>query len=997
MRYMKAKKLATGMLVAVLLLSSLALLPNVTQNAAAASSALVSFNVVDNSNNPVVGANCTLTETHTSKPTTSFSGDGGLVTFSNLAPGYYILRVQKSGYNDLQYDKIIKFDGINSVQFGLVQIQKADGSFTVNVTHGAAPVNNVAMRVISTTTKIEMVYKIPSGSINVQVVQGTYRLVITAAGYAPYVTGPGGDASDIIVGSSPTTVNVDLSNAVTLKGWAFKSSVTATGMSAVMIYQDQSLPLEKRVIKATVQNNYFQFDAFADGSPYYLIVDAQDAKANMTQQLPLIANTIIQNVTLAPQSLQSDINDAAFSNGDWNNFKLTRNITMDFDGSWANIAYSFIPNLRMQIDFAFGDGDGVVETSEYNAFVSTVNSYGPVNVTSAFLLKVNGTQYTVLGGMTSSFTGIAGSSTTSMTQYTGSMAVTYRSVSALVNDGTPYTALGFCKYETSSVNYKLMATWPRTATGVLNYEMTSNTTQTTNVKVYGFTTVIIDTLVSAIPVYEQVTMVVQKSVGPSATGGVGVPSNFAYAVTSGSNVLYYIVAIHRNIVFTANGSADPNGNPLKFTWNFGDGSSAATTSSYWTTYNYTTASFNRTITLTVTDVAQKTATKVFYVKCDGINPVPQFVVQNKTVSAGILSVNQFEAVVFNANTSYDHIASTAQSDVGVIKSWTYVWGDGNSTTIGVGENQNVTKTYANAGTFSMYLNATDAAGHVTKSDPISVAVKDKTPPVVSFVVTYNGTNVKGTAVENQTLAFSGNATTDNFSPFSTLVFSWNFGDGTYFNGTGSDGAWTTHKYQNIKTYSVKLTVTDQANNSANMTQTLAITSQPRPDLRIVSMVFDPTTFTEGSAGKITVNITNVGNDVAVTPYVNFYYLNADGSKVSIGKGDQLYVKGVLVTQLKVGESGLISISWTPGTKGNYTIMGNAITDKEINTVDNTITNSVNVNEAAWKSVALYGGIFAVIVVVIVLYYFRKRLPKVGGGKKPEKEEKQPTKQERGRK
>jgi PKD repeat protein len=990
MRYMKAKKLATGMLVAVLLLSSLALLPSVTVKAAG-QSALVSFNVVDVIGNaPVVGATATLTETHTSLKYTSTSDAGGLVTFSPV-PGYYILRISKVGFYDLQFSQIVKVDGINPVQFGQVGIQpvpSTTGTLSVTVTSGGNPVNSVTLKTIdispSAPSRMEKIYTF-NGATSQVVYSANYRLVTSAPGFET-------DVRDVSVGTGITSVSISLNQAVTLSGFVFKANSAATNVAAVLVSSNTALPVEKRIIQGTVVSNFVQFDAFADSNPFWLMVDATDARTNLTYITLLSSQTL--TVNLVAQSLQTDVNDAVFANNDWNNFKLTRNITMDFDASWANIAYSFIPNLRMQIDFAFGNGNGVVETSEYNAFVSTVNSFGPVNVTSAFILKVNSTQYTVLGDMTSSFTGISGASTTSVAAYTGSMAANYRSIAVLVNSGTPYNAQGFCKYETNSVDYKLLVTWPRAAPGVLNYEMTSNTTQTTSVKVSGFTTVTIDTLVRATPVYEQVSMVVQKAVAPSATAGVGLPSDFAYAVTSGSSILYYIVAIQKNIVFTANGSADPNRNPLKFTWNFGDGSSSVTTSSYWTTYSYATASFNRTVTMTVTDVAQKTAVKVFYVKCDGIDPVPQFVVQNKTISAGVLNVNQFEAVKFNAATSFDHIASTATSDVGIIRSWKYVWGDGNTTTIGVGENQNVTKTYARAGTFTMYLNTTDAAGHVTKSDPISVVVKDKTPPVVSYVITYNGVDAKGTAVENQTLGFSGNLTTDNYSPFSTLAFSWNFGDGTYFNGTGSAGAWTTHKYQKIAKINVKLTVTDPDNNSANLTKPLTITSQPRPDLRLVSMVFDPTTFTEGSAGKITVNITNVGNDVAVTPYVNFYYLNADGSRVFIGKGDQLFVKGVLATQLKVGESGLISITWSPGTKGNYTILANAITDKEINTVDNTITKSVNVNEAAWKSIALYGGIFAVIVVVIVLYYFRKRLPKVGGGKKSEKEEKQPSKQEK---
>ena len=92
-----------------------------------------------------------------------------------------------------------------------------------------------------------------------------------------------------------------------------------------------------------------------------------------------------------------------------------------------------------------------------------------------------------------------------------------------------------------------------------------------------------------------------------------------------------------------------------------------------------------------------------------------------------------------------------------------------------------------------------------------------------------------------------------------------------------------------------------------------------------------------------------------------------------------------------GKYGLFEVSWTPSGKGNYTIVAEASVTDEINKADNTYTTAVTVNEATWKAIALYGGIFAVIIVIIVLYYYRKRLPKLGGGKK--EKEKAPTKEE----
>jgi len=198
-----------------------------------------------------------------------------------------------------------------------------------------------------------------------------------------------------------------------------------------------------------------------------------------------------------------------------------------------------------------------------------------------------------------------------------------------------------------------------------------------------------------------------------------------------------------------------------------------------------------------------------------------------------------------------------------------------------------------------------------------------------------------------------------------------------------------YKYANIKTFTVKLEVTDVAGNKANATKSLVITSQPRPDLRIVSVKADPNPMTEGSTGKFIVNVTNVGNDNAYSPSVTVSILNSDGSKSTIGTSNEM--TNIDNDTILPGKYGLFEVSWTPSGKGNYTIVTKASVENEITTSDNTYTTAITVNEATWKAIALYGGIFAVIVVIIVLYYYRKRLPKLGGGKK--EKEKAPTKEE----
>jgi hypothetical protein len=438
----------------------------VTVKAASAGSAILSFNVVDNTNTPVAGATATLTETHTSKVYTNTTDASGLVTFSPL-PGYYILKISKTGFFDLEYASVVKFDGINSVTLGLVQIANfpaGTGTLALSVTRavGGTPVVGSLKTIdLNSPTRMEKTYAF-SGTLNLALYPSNYRLVISGVGLET-------DVRDITITNTVTnTQNVLLNNAVVLNGFVYKAGAPGTAVKAVLVSTNIGLTPEKRIIQARVTSNYFEFDAYA--GTFTLMVDGTDSIANMSTVTLTTPQTI--TVNLNAQSIQTDTNNVVFGNG-WNWFNLTRNIAMDFDASWPNIAYSFIPNLRMQIDFAFGTGDGTVSAADYNLFLNKVRSFGPVNVTSDFMVKVNGTKYAVNQDFTSAgFTGLSGTSVNAVTGYTGAFVTPYKSLSNLVNSLSIYSVQGYVKYDTNSLSYKTVLTWPST------YEMTANTTQT---------------------------------------------------------------------------------------------------------------------------------------------------------------------------------------------------------------------------------------------------------------------------------------------------------------------------------------------------------------------------------------------------------------------------------------------------------------------------------------------------------------------------------------
>jgi len=231
------------------------------------------------------------------------------------------------------------------------------------------------------------------------------------------------------------------------------------------------------------------------------------------------------------------------------------------------------------------------------------------------------------------------------------------------------------------------------------------------------------------------------------------------------------------------------------------------------------------------------------------------------------------------------------------------------------------------------------------------------------------------AKENQTLVFDSSASSDHSGIASYL---WDFGD-----GTSSNLSTPSHSFSSIKTFAVKLTLIDNAGNQANTTFNLKIESSARPDLRVGTVTFDPTTFTEGEAGFIYINVTNVGTARAEGLYAQLWKINLNGSRTGLSDISVLLVNGTEVTYLEPGESGVIRMQVSLGSKGDYTLQVNVTANNEVSSKmsDNSATVSLTVNEAGWKAWLLYGGIFAVVIVVIVLFFFRKKLPMMPG-KKP---------------
>ncbi len=131
-------------------------------------------------------------------------------------------------------------------------------------------------------------------------------------------------------------------------------------------------------------------------------------------------------------------------------------------------------------------------------------------------------------------------------------------------------------------------------------------------------------------------------------------------------------------------------------------------------------------------------------------------------------------------------------------SWTWDFGDGSSTNA---TTQNPVHTYAAAGTYTVNLTATNAAGSntATISGYITVSSPPDTPPVVSFKATPRISTTAPLTVQFRD--------TSTLSPTSWL---WDFGDGDSTNATKQNPV---HTYVTAGNYTVNLTATNAVGQS----------------------------------------------------------------------------------------------------------------------------------------------------------------------------------------
>jgi PKD repeat protein len=292
------------------------------------------------------------------------------------------------------------------------------------------------------------------------------------------------------------------------------------------------------------------------------------------------------------------------------------------------------------------------------------------------------------------------------------------------------------------------------------------------------------------------------------------------------------------------GTADPDGDSIRYAWNFGDGSTS-TSASPARTYA---APGTYTVTLTVTDVWGKFST----VSHDVTMTEPA---GNAGPTATFTAACTVLVCAMNSTGTVDPEGHT-------IKGYSWNWGDGTALSTGASPSH----TYATPGTYTITLTVTDswnrAGAPVTRQVTMSEPAGNQGPNG-SFTFTCTATNT--------TCTVNGTGSTDP-EGHTPLRYLWSWGDGTP-DSTFASGS---HVFAVPGSYTVTVTVSDAWGKAGTpVTQTVTTAAEPAGNT-------GPTvTFPQPVCTGLTCSVSSVGT---TDPHgIRAYSWNwGDGTALSTG-------------------------------------------------------------------------------------------------------------------
>jgi len=246
------------------------------------------------------------------------------------------------------------------------------------------------------------------------------------------------------------------------------------------------------------------------------------------------------------------------------------------------------------------------------------------------------------------------------------------------------------------------------------------------------------------------------------------------------------------------GTADAEGDAIRYSWNWGDLTAVSTTANPSHTYS---VPGTYTIVLTVTDVWGRSSTvshDVTITEPASNNP-PTAVIASVTCSA-------LTTCALSATGSSDPDSATGDG----IRNYLWNWGDGTPDTLGTSASQS--HVFPVAGTYTVTLTVIDKWGRssapVTATATTQPEPAGNNPPTATFTTSCN---VRTCAVNS-----TGTSDTDG----GIRSYSWNWGDGTALSTGASPSA---HVYAAAGTYTITLVVTDNWGRTTTVTRDVTVT------------------------------------------------------------------------------------------------------------------------------------------------------------------------------
>jgi hypothetical protein len=972
-------------------------------------------------------ANVTLINTHNAALRYYLNYSDGYsikgIPSGSLVPGYYEVSVSAPGYFTAKLPVPVEFNDTENVTTPVVVIWKIASPNTyltvfVNGPGHASGIKNAQVALVETNVinstfgeynqTVATGFTNSSGNLTLEISNSyNYDVIVSLNNSnSTYTTYYGPSYVSVSGASLPASVSVTLPVAYDVGGIVKTSSGTlARNITAYMLsYASTNLPLQLRLFRAYVSAYFYNF--FVPAGNYVLAINATALASyitNVTVTGPQTLNVVLQPKISDGTPVSNTTVTYATGTPNWNYLNISYYQSLDAGTPIIGLPYSSVPSVAMQLAIDFNNGYPEINASTLTSASSAINLLGPEYTTTYGLLSVNSSYY--LGEQyTTSLSNVLIGSVVRTSHYYLNITDSYRSQSVLPSNGSAYSVILNAGYNTTEMQYVYTIEWPQgfqlsssSSTGpygpvtVKGYVVTTVYSTSTG---YGYATVSLNVQVGKIPVVKAAVV-------------TGVHS-FAY--TKNGKVLYYIVRAGALINYTAQGSYDPSGGPLYYSWHWSNTSylpSTYTNTSQTvvnhTYYNYTTPGVYENITLTATSVTGQKASTYILVRVANDTTLKAVItgVSPKIVN-GRIYAGQEQTITVNGLASKASISPG--DDQGIIISYNFSWGDGpkNYTVISyTSSNLNATHSYYKAGNYTLNLTVTDEVGFQATTS-ITVQVNKTLKPIVSFVVyNYKWKAADGSVQENTTVHFNASATHDPNFPVSDLLFEWNFGDihnttnattrgnmtySKYLNLTGVAGENVTHIYTYITTkpITVNLTVVDPAGNKAWYTYNLTVTSEPRPDLRIINITFSPKVFTQGSAGKIKVTLINIGNANATLPKVVLKAVSAvSGATITIGTITTFYnaTNKTQVTTILPNETVYGTITWSPPSFGNFTIQATTYAALQLQSSVNTATEPLSINQSQLQVYAFYIGLVVIIVAIILVIALRRRMPRRRGYEK----------------